>query len=76
MHQETADEFRVFQRDPAPGVPRFPSPGGEGNVRFRDGQDPAVGDGDLMGVTAEILNGVSKAVEGFFYVGAPILEVL
>lgn len=28
-----------------------------------------------MSVTAEILNGVSKAVEGFFYVGAPILSV-
>ena len=75
MHQEAADEFRVFQCDPVPGVSRFPAPGGEGDVRFRDGQDPAVGDGGLMSIAAEILDGVSKPVEGFPDVRAPVLMV-
>ena len=75
MHQKTADEFRVFQRDLPSWVPRFPAPGREGDVHFRDGQDPAVGDGDLMGVTAEIFDGVPKTVKGFFDVRAPVLTV-
>ena len=44
-------------------------------MRFRDGQYPAVGNGNLMGVTAEILHGIPKTVEGFFYVRAPVLIV-
>ena len=75
MHRETADKFRVFQRDLPPGIPRFLAPCREGDVRFRDGQDPAVGDGDLMGVTAEILDGVSETIKGFLDVRAPVLIV-
>ena len=75
MHQETADEFRVLQCDRPPGFSRLPAPCREGGVRPRDGQDPAVGDGDLMGVTAQVLDGVAETVEGFLYVRAPVLIV-
>ena len=75
MHQETADEFRVFQRNFPAGLTRCPAPCGEDDMRFRNGQDPAVGDGDLMGVTAKILNGVPKSVKGFLDVRAPVLVV-
>ena len=75
VHQETADEFRVLQRDLPPGTPRFPAPRGEGGMRFRDRQDPVVRDSDFMGVAAEIFNSVSETVKGFFYVRAPVLIV-
>ena len=65
VHQETADKFRVFQRDFPPGFPRLPAPCRESGVRFRDREDPAVGDGGLMGVTAEVFNGIPETVEGF-----------
>ena len=75
MHQKAADEFRVLQCDRPQGFSRPPAPCRKSGVCFRDRQDPAVGDGDLMGIAAEVLNGVPKAIEGFFYVRAPVLIV-
>ena len=75
MHQETADKLRVLQCDRPLGFSRLPAPCRESGVRFRNREDPIVGDGDLMGVAAEIRNGVPKTVESFFYIRAPVLIV-
>ena len=38
---------------------------------FCNRQNPAVGDGNLMGVSSKIFNGVSKAVESLFDIQTP-----
>lgn len=44
-------------------------------TRFYDVKDPAVGDGNLMGVTSQVLNGVAEAVKCFFNVRAPFFFI-
>lgn len=72
MHQETADEFRIAEGDRPARFPRFLSPGGERGLCFRHGEDAAVGDGDPVRITAEVFNGISKPVECFLYIRAPV----
>ena len=52
----------------------FPS-GRECDFVFCHRKDTAVGNGDLMGVSSKVFDGISKAVKGFFDVRAPILLV-
>ena len=52
--------------------------GRKGHPVIIDGNDTAVGDGDLMCIPAEIFNGIAEAVKSLLYVGAPvyIIEVV
>ena len=65
MHQEAPYELFIGDGYGASGFPRCPRPGGKDGIRFTDGQDPAVGDGNLMCILTKIFNGVAKSVEGF-----------
>lgn len=72
MHQVTADKFRLRQSDGPFGVARFLAPGNEGNIRICYRTEPAVGDGNLIRIPPQVLDGIAEAVEGFLYVGAPV----
>lgn len=72
MQKETTNELLVFQRDLPPGTTGNPAPGREGSLCLRYRKDPAVGDGNLMCIASQILNGIAKAVEGLFDERAPV----
>ena len=72
MHQETADEFHMPQRDSALRITRPAPPCRKNDLCVCYGEDPAVRDCDLMCITAEIFNGIAEAVKSFFYVRAPV----
>lgn len=75
MHQVTADEFGIFQGNyPAGPAGLFPS-GRKSDLPFINRKDAAVCYCDLMCISAEIFNGIAKSIEGFFYVGAPVLVI-
>lgn len=75
MHQVAADEFCMFQGDIPARPTRLTAPGGEDNLLFINRNNAAVGDGDLMGIPAEVFHGIAKSVEGFFDVGTPVLFI-
>ena len=75
MHQETVDKLLMAESDLAFWITRLLSTRGKRNLCFRNRKDPVVGDGHPVGVTPQILNGVAKAVEGFFDVRAPVFLV-
>ena len=78
MHQIAADELRVFKGNGPSGLTGIKSAGRKGHPVIIHGKDAAVGDGDLMGISAKIFNSIAKAVESLLYVGAPvyIIEVV
>lgn len=75
VHEKTADKLRVFERNRATRLSGLSPAGREGYVRVRDGGNPSVRYGNLMGVAPEILHGIAEAVEGLFDVRAPVLFV-
>ncbi len=75
MHQETADKFRMFQRDVTFFIPRFYPFGRKSNGILSDGQYPAFRDGDLMGAAAKIFNGIAKTVEGLLDKRVPVFSI-
>lgn len=75
MHQVTPDEFRVFQGDLTFWLSRlFPS-GRKSDLIPCNGKDPVVGNGDPVGITPQIFNGIAKTMEGFFDVRAPVFFI-
>ena len=75
MHQIAADELCIFQGDHPARLTGLSAPGGKGNLLFIDRYNTAVGDGDFMGIPAEIFHGIAKSIESFFDVGAPVLLI-
>lgn len=75
MHQIPADEFRVIQSDLPSWLAGFPASGRKSHLLFIHRQDTAVGYGNLMGIPAQIFDGIAKSVESFFYVRAPVLFI-
>ena len=75
MHQVSPNEFCMLQSDLASGSAGLFSPGRECDLLFRDGKDTAVGNGDLMGVSSKVFDGISKTMKGFFDVRTPILFI-
>ena len=75
MHQVAADKFHMVQGNDAFGFSGLLSPGSERNLRICYRTKPAVGDGDFMRIPSQILNSIAEAVEGFFYVGAPVYGI-
>ena len=47
----------------------------EGHLRIRNTHYTAVRNGYTVGITAKVINGISKAVESLLDVGAPVLAV-
>lgn len=74
VHQKTAQEFGVCQRD-CFRFAGFVIPGSKGRLRFRDGEDAGITDSNPMDITAKIINGIAKSVEGFFCMWNPGLAV-
>lgn len=75
MHQETSYELFIGDGYNTSGLPRRSRPGGKDSIRFTDGQDPAVGDGDLMRILSKIFDSVAKSVEGLLDIRAPVHPV-
>lgn len=75
MCQITADKFRILERDVPTRLTGFLSSRGECNLILIHGQDPAVGYGNLMGIPSQVFDSVAKAIEGFFYVRAPVFFI-
>ena len=75
MHQVAAYKFRVFQSNCPARPARLLPPGREGDLLFINGQDTAVGNGNLMSIPAKVFNGIAEPVEGFFYVWTPVLLI-
>ena len=75
VHQVTADELCVIKGNaPFWGTSAEP-PGRKSNGILCDGKDPAVGNSDLMCVTAKILDGITETVKGFLYVRTPVFFI-
>ncbi len=72
MHQITADEFSMLQVVLTFGLTGLLSYGGKNNRIIRNRKDPAVGDGNPVGIAPEVFNGIAKAVKGLLDVGAPV----
>ena len=72
MHQITADKFRMIQSNLTFGVTGLLSSGRKSDRIIGNRENPAIGNGNLVGITSKIFNGIAKAVEGFFDVGTPV----
>lgn len=75
MHEVTPDKFGMVKEDCPAWPARLSAPGRKSHLFFPDGQNPAVGYGNFVGISSEIFDGIAKPVEGFFYVGAPVLSI-
>ena len=71
MHHEPADELTAGKGDILEGrivLIVFRHKGDEVSI---DRLHPGVGDGDTVGITPQIFNGIAEAIEGLPDVGAP-----
>lgn len=75
MHEKPADEFTVFQSHLFSLVIITTIPVPEGGMRIRHADDSAVGDGNAMGISSQVVNGISKPVEGLLYERTPVGSV-
>lgn len=75
MQEVAPDEFRAVQGNSAFRVARLFASGGKGNLILREVKDAAVGDGDPVGIAAQIFNGIVEAVKSLLNVGAPVFCV-
>ena len=75
MHQVTPDKLRMIQCNLAFWIPFFLPACRESDFCFCHREDPAVGDGDLMGIAPQVFNGISKTIEGFFGLRAPVFII-
>lgn len=75
MHQATPDEFCVFQGDLMFWLSLLYSSGRKSKLILRNGKDPAVRDGDPVGIASQIFNGITKTIEGFFDVRTPVFFI-
>ena len=75
MHQVAPDEFHICQGDRPACSTGSSASGRKSHLLFIYGQDAAVRYGDLMGIPAQIFNGVAKTIESFFDVRTPVLFI-
>lgn len=75
MHQIASHEFFMGQSDDPAGVSWLFTSCGKGDLILRNGTDAAVGNGDLMGVSSKIFNGISKPIESLFDIRTPVFCV-
>ena len=75
MHQISSDKFRVLQGNTPARFSREFSTGRKSNPVFINRKDTAVGNSNLMGIFTKILDGIAKAVKGFFDIRTPVFCV-
>ena len=75
MHQITADEFNVFQRNHSAQFTGLFPPGRKNDLLFIDRKDTTVRNGNLVGISSEIFYSITKSMKNFFYVRMPYLSV-
>ena len=75
VHQEPADKFFMANGDLPFWVTGLFPPCGEGDLCFRHGQDPVVGDGDPMGIPSQVFDRIPETVEGFFDIWTPVFRI-
>lgn len=71
MHHKTTNEFHAGDGNHFLLL-AFVIFGAKSNVFFINGKDSGIGDGNAIGIAAEIFNGISVSVEGLFNLGIPI----
>ena len=75
MHQISSDKFCVLKCNDSARSPESFTACGKSYTAFTDRDNPAVGNGNLMGIFSEIFDGIAKAVECFFDIRAPFFIV-
>lgn len=75
MHQISEDEFCIVQRNDPAWITRFPATCGKSHFFVINVQDPAVGNGNLMRISAKILDRVAESVESFLDIRTPVFFV-
>lgn len=75
MLKEAADKLFVAEDDLPFGITWFLSPCRKPYFFFCNREDPAVGDGNPVGVTAKVLDGIAKPVKSLFDVRAPVFLI-
>lgn len=75
MHEEPADEFGVIQSDRPFRFTWSLTSGRKSRFRLCDREDPAVRNGDPVGVASQIFNGIAEPVESLFYIRAPVFFI-
>jgi hypothetical protein len=73
VEKEAAQELIGGQRHESLSVAVSGVPPAEGDVALFEGDEPVVGDGDAMGVSAEIAQGVLRSAEGALGVDDPVV---
>ena len=73
VEKEAAQELIGGQRHESFSVAVSGVPPAEGDVAIFEGDEPVVGDGDAMGVSAEIAQGVLRSAEGALGVDDPVV---
>ena len=75
MQQIPPDKSSVIQSNLTFWLARFSASGRKDNFCLCDRKNPAVGNGNLMGVTSKVFNGISETIEGLLNVRAPVLFI-
>ena len=75
MHQISADEFGIIQCNDPAGITRLPAACGKSHFFVINIQDPAVGNGNLMRISAKILDRIAESVESFLDIRTPVFFV-
>jgi len=75
MHQISSDKFCVLKCNDSARSPESFTACGKSYTAFTDRDNPAVGNGNLMGIFSEIFDGIAKAVECFFDIRAPFFVI-
>lgn len=75
MHEKAPDKFQMGKGDRTPWGTSFFAACGKSDQGICHRKNPAVGDGDFMGVASKILDGIAKAVKGLFDIRTPIFLI-
>lgn len=75
MHQIPSYKFTVCQSNGPSGFSRLFTSGREDAILHVNRDYASVGNGNLMGIFSKIFHGITKAVEGFFYIRAPVFVI-
>lgn len=75
MQKKPAYELLIADCDLPFGVAWLFASGRKDSLCFGYGQNAAVGNGNLMGIPAQIFNCIAKSVKSLFDIGAPVHQV-
>lgn len=75
MHKEAPDKLLITEGNHTMGGTGFSATGTEGCVCIRDRDDPAVRDSNLVGIASKIFDCITKPIECFFDIRAPVFLI-